>query len=219
MPAPLSAPLPVQADVLPGLTDASVSGQPAKVGPNAVIQLAHALEALCSVREARAVFARAGLLDLLDDPPAEMVSETVVSALYRALFDQFGHEQASRIAAEAGKRTADYVMANRIPALARLLLKALPGFCAAPLLLSAIAKNAWTFAGSGILTARKGRPHVIEIADNPLAIGRCAWQEGVFQRMFQVLVSPRVQVVHTDCCETRGQICRFEIWTNRPLSA
>ena len=58
------------------------------------------------------------------------------------------------IAEEAGARTADYIIANRIPAPVVRLLRLLPAFIAAPVLMAAIRKHAWTFAGAGVFTPR-----------------------------------------------------------------
>ena len=55
-------------------------------------------------------------------------------------------------AEEAGARTADYIIANRTPRPAVLVCCAnLPARLAAPLLMMAITKHAWTFIGAGVV--------------------------------------------------------------------
>ena len=113
---------------------------------------------------------------------------------------------------EAGAGTAAYVMANRIPAPVRGLLRFLPPRPAANLLLAAIQRHAWTFAGSGACrVSRSGRTAVLEIEHNPLATPGCAWHAGVLETMFRRLVSPRATLRHTDCEARGGDCCRFEV--------
>ena len=119
------------------------------VGPNAVIQLAAALSDAYGPKVARAVFSEAGFSHLFDELPETMIDETVPAALMTQLWRNLTPAEAHAVAAEAGRRTADYVIANRIPRFARWLLKVAPPRLAAPLLLKAIHSNAWTFVGSG----------------------------------------------------------------------
>ncbi len=185
----------------------------ARVGPNAIIQLGETLKHRLGERCALDVFERAGLPAMLSEPPTDMVSERVVKTVFDALFDTLDVEQATAIAREAGVRTADYIMANRIPAPARFVLKALPAALAAPVLLRAISRNAWTFAGSGAVTVHAGTPHVLEVTGNPITTPGCVWHVGVFERLFQSLVARHASVSHTQCGRDGGDICRFEIAT------
>ena len=187
------------------------TGEDARIGPNAVIQLAATLRARQGEAGARPVFAAAGFLPLLDELPEEMVAETTAAALYDALFAVLP-DHAADVAADAGTRTADYVLANRIPMMAQRLLKTLPVTLAGPLLLKSIARNAWTFAGSGQVTTEScGRRFAVEIAANPMAMPDCVWHQAVFRRLFSVLVSPKVSVSHPSCCDDGAMLCRFEI--------
>ena len=75
------------------------------------------------------------------------------------------------------------------------LIRALPAPLGARLLSAAIAKHAWTFAGSGAFTIVAHRPLTFEIAANPLAPGAaaspcCHWHAAVFERLFSTLVWP-----------------------------
>lgn len=182
-----------------------------RVGPNAVIQLAETLRVRLGERTARRVFADAGLGHWLDELPASMVDERDAAALFATLFAELPTNAARSVAAEAGARTADYILAHRIPRFAQLVLKALPAGLAAPLLLGAIRRHAWTFAGSGGVEARAGSPSVIEIADNPLAMPGCVWHAAVFRRLFHVLVTRSPRVDHPLCCHDGAAVCRFEI--------
>lgn len=181
------------------------------VGPNAVIQLAGALRDADGLDGARRVFGASGVLDLLVAPPREMVDETVASGLFDALWRTFPSDRASKIAWEAGRRTADYVIANRIPRPVRWIFALLPTRPACRLLLKAIERNAWTFVGSGTCTVRTGPVPSIEIENNPLAMPDCAWHCAVFTRMFQRLVSADARVDHANARRGNADICVFDI--------
>lgn len=183
----------------------------ALVGPNAVIQLAAALRAATRESTTEHVFARAGALRMLRVPPDGMVDESVPARLFAALWHELSPQQASAIAYDAGRRTGVYVMTNRIPAMARATLRGLPARWAAPLLLRAISRHAWTFAGSGICSAWPGRPAVVTIIRNPLTMPGCIWHVGVFEALFRTLVDARTRVRHSGCHMDGAPTDRFEI--------
>lgn len=185
----------------------------ASIGPNAILQTAHALRAHGGAALERAVFMRAGLPRYLKAPPAAMICEREAMTLFRAIYDEtrLTRADADAIMRDAGQRTGDYILAHRIPQQAQRLLKLMPKTLAARVLLKAIAGHAWTFAGSGRVTCYYGRLLAIEIEANPLAAPGCHWHCGVFARLFGALVSERVDVRHTNCSTTGAPTCRFEI--------
>lgn len=201
-----------------GPSDAGAPAPPPSViGPNAVLQLQAALETRFARAGAEQIFSAAGHERLLRTPPREMVDEAIPAALFRALWRELPARDASSIAHDAGQRTGNYILANRIPSPAKWVLKALPARYAAPLLLQAIRKNAWTFAGSGTCTVETGSPTTINIAANPLSMPGCVWHIGVFQQLFRALVHPRTQIAHADRIGADRRICRFEIaWPGSP---
>lgn len=190
----------------------------ARIGPNAITRVAEALLPLAGDGAVRRVFARAGLAAYVDTPPQAMVDEAEVLALHAALRAELGAGPARQVAADAGRRTADYLLAHRIPALAQPVLRALPAALAARLLLRAIGAHAWTFAGSGDFSARAGhRAARLQIRHNPLCRGHrselpaCDFYTAVFQRLFTVLVHPAALVTES-ACEARGDpACAFDI--------
>jgi len=190
-------------------------GAPAMVGPNAVIQLAKALRTAGGEAAALDVFCLAHATAALVDPPDAMVDERIPRRLFSALVTAWPRQEAADVLRDAGRRTAWYLLANRIPAPAQRLLRVLPAPLASRALLSAIARNAWTFAGSGhCTTSHRGRA-VIEIKDNPLAVPDCPWHAGVFEGLFGALVHPRPTVAHPYCCAKGDTLCRFEITNAR----
>ena len=187
----------------------------ARIGPNAVLQLAEALDEAGA--DTRAVFAAAGLTGHLDAPPTTMVPETDVIALYAALRRVAGEARAHAIARDAGVRTARYLLAHRIPRPAQAVLKALPPRLAARLLLTLIARHAWTFAGSSALEIGHGRPSRVVFADSPIARGAtatapvCDFYAGTFEGLFQALVAPRASAHETACAATGAPACTLSL--------
>lgn len=189
----------------------SIRANAGLIGPNSVIQLAEALRASATRGMAEAVFNRAGFGAMLKHPPSDMIDEAVPATLFRALWAELGEDSAPDLAQDSGRRTADYVLANRIPKAAQIILRCLPARLSAPLLLKAIRKNAWTFAGSGTCTVKMRTSAMIEIKDNPLSMPDCYWHQGVFERLFTELVTPQAVVRHPLCRSRGDQTCRFEI--------
>lgn len=196
---------------------AAVAATAGRIGPNAITRVAEVLPALLGESGTRRLFDSAGLGAYLRQPPEHMVDEAEVTRLHQVLRAELGPALAGEVARSAGLRTADYLLARRIPQPVQWLLKRLPPRWAARVLLQAIGRHAWTFAGSGVFRAQAGRPCVLTIADNPLcrgvrsAVPACDFYSAVFERLFQVLVHPGVRVVET-ACEARGDpVCRFEL--------
>jgi len=187
------------------------------IGPNAVTQLVTALKLGGFDRLSLPIFKAAGVEDWLTDPPSAMVDEGKVAALHQAVRAAFPLAAGRALMADAGWLTADYLLVNRIPQPAQLVMRALPASLTVRILTSTIRSHAWTFAGSGRLTVRVGLPTVFEIEDNPLCRGEraaapvCAWHAAVFRQLFAVLVSRSAGVVET-ACEAQGDACcRFVI--------
>lgn len=188
-----------------------------RIGPNAIIRVAEVLPAFVGTAATWQLFERAGLVQYLRTPPEGMVDEAEVMRLHGELRASLGGHAAAEVACRAGERTADYLLAHRIPQPVQRLLKLLPAPLAARVLLGAIGRHAWTFAGSGRFSARAGRPVVLEIRDNPLCRGVhadnpvCDFYAATFERLFRVLVH-RDTCVHEVACEARGDdACRFEL--------
>ncbi len=159
------------------------------------------------------MLAEAGLRDVPDGTC--MIPETDAAHLHQ-LLRRTAPDLAADLASEAGRGTADYILAHRIPKPVRIVLKLMPAPLAARVLSQAIAKHAWTFAGSGAF--RVVSPWCFDIADNPIVRGEhsavrlCHWHAAVFERLYQVLVHPRCCCRETNCCAMPGQDrCRFAI--------
>jgi divinyl protochlorophyllide a 8-vinyl-reductase len=162
----------------------------ALIGPNAVLQTVAAMEARLGWAETRAILDDAQI-DAL--PSGEhMIPEAHALRLHRwlALHEPLG---SFTIAEEAGARTADYIIAHRIPRPAVWLLRHLPASAAAPLLMAAIRKHAWTFIGAGVFTANSGWHFTIDRTDagDPVLPPDSLfhWYAAVFTRLYRVLVA------------------------------
>jgi divinyl protochlorophyllide a 8-vinyl-reductase len=188
-----------------------------RIGPNAVVRLAEALESQVGRTQARAVFLAAGQPQFLAAAPEAMVDECVVTALYASLRGTLGSAAAAVAARRAGELTGDYLLARRIPAAVRGVLKMLPSSLAAPLLVDAIRRHAWTFAGSGRFTVAGRRPLRLSITGCPICRGAssptvlCDYYAATFERLFAALVCTRCTVRETGCAATGSPACVFEV--------
>lgn len=181
------------------------------VGPNAIIQTATALHELVGAAAERSIFGAAGLARYLDHPPEAMVREGDAARLFAAILTNLDRNQSRDVLADAGKRTGQYILAHRIPNAAKTLISVLPRGMGMRLLLSAIGKHSWTFAGTGQVTIDRGWSPALTIARNPLATPGCPWHVATLEELFQSLVSPVLKVHHTSCCAMGASACRFEI--------
>ena len=183
-----------------------------RVGPNAITQTSRALTALVGFEMRNRVFAHAGLGWMGNREPDQRVRAETVNALNASVLAVLGRQTAELVLGEAGVRTGHYIIDNRIPGLAKTLLRLLPRRLALRLLLMAVARNAWTFAGDA--TVETGRDWIV-IQDNPICLGKagfsgCVWHHRVLETLFHTLVSPDVTVVETHCIGQGDPFCRFE---------
>jgi divinyl protochlorophyllide a 8-vinyl-reductase len=180
----------------------------ALIGPNAVLKAVEVMEERLGPAETAAILADAQIARL---PSGEhMIPEIAALRLHRwlALNDPQG---AFVIAEEAGERTADYIIANRIPEAAVWLLRHLPAWAAAPLLMAAIRKHAWTFMGAGRFAPKGAWAFTIDRqgADDPTLPPDSLfhWYAAVFTRLYRRLVAEdctcRMILPDTLCCAAR----------------
>lgn len=169
---------------------------PPVIGPNAILQLGTTFDEHGRSRDFSDLLTAAGLSHYLTARPTEMVPENEVIRLHRALSRHFATECCA-LAEEAGARTADYLLANRIPQAVQPLLKALPARFSSTALLAAVAKHSWTFAGSATLHRKGTWPVELILSGGKMgkAMGEIpslpAYYSGTFERLFRVLVTPK----------------------------
>ena len=186
------------------------------IGPNAILQMLPVLEQVGGLTFRDQVMAEAGIFD----PPSDdgMMPEAPAARMHQAL-RATEPEMAPSLAWAAGERTADYILAHRIPPAAQAVLRVLPARLAGPLLSKAIARHAWTFAGSGQFST--DGPLRFAIADNPIVRGEqseeplCHWHAAVFERLFRTLVHPDLRCVEQTCCAAGADACRFALHRQR----
>lgn len=188
---------------------------PARIGPNAIIQTGQALSALHGPGAARLIFEAAGLGRYIGVLPTTMIDEREPVVLFAAIQATLPPAEADRVLAEAGHRTGHYILENRIPPIARQILPKLPTGLSSRLLVSAIARHAWTFAGSGRFEGRVAgwiKPRVrLEIVGNPLATPGCPWHGATFKRLFDRLCGSNQAARHLECCASGGNRCVTEL--------
>ena len=195
----------------------------ALIGPNAIIQVAGAIRNRYDAARLEEVMQKAELADYLASPPSAMVPEREVARLHQAVASLLPAPQGEVIMREAGRNTALYLLANRIPAPAQAVLKLLPAPLAARALLKAIARHAWTFAGSSRFTLDARHPVHIALDGSPLfATPECrslaaSYFEATFETLFQTLVSRRTRVVsgtgaaHENGAGRHDAACAFDL--------
>lgn len=144
----------------------------------------------------------------------EHVRERQVAVLHQALRRQFP-EQAEEIQREAARDAVEWIMHNRIPARARLLLSGMPWQIAVWMLGRHAAQNSWAFGGSGqfkVLSTSE-----FQLVDNPLIRGEhahgpvCAWHEELFQQTFRRMAHNRLRCTETSCMAAGADACRFTL--------
>lgn len=185
-----------------------------RIGPNAILQTLAILDRYEGHSARDLVMETAGVAV----PPADsgMLPEADCAAVHRAL-RQCLPDRAGGLLRLAGLATGDYILRHRIPAPARALIRALPGFLGARLLVGAISRHSWTFAGTGSFRVVGWHPLTFEITDNPLIRGEyaahplCHWHAAVFERLFSRLVWRSAVVAEVTCAATGAPSCRFTV--------
>jgi divinyl protochlorophyllide a 8-vinyl-reductase len=187
----------------------------AQIGPNALIQMVEALRIVWGPEETRSLLASLGLGHYADAPPQHMMPQEQVAALHTRLHGMVGAGEFKAITADAGRRTADYLLANRIPRAVQWVLKRLPDAIAARVLCKAIAKHAWTFAGTGAFSYA-WTPHLVfRLAGNPLCnqiktdAPVCDYYAATFERIFRVIVNDDWLVQELQCEANGAAYCEF----------
>jgi divinyl protochlorophyllide a 8-vinyl-reductase len=185
-----------------------------RIGPNAILQTIAILDH-CEGRLTRdLVLETAGVA--VPSADSGMLPEGDCAAVHRAVRFCLP-DRADGLLRLAGLATGDYILRHRIPAPARAVIRALPGFLGARLLVAAISRHSWTFAGTGSFRVAGWRPLTFEIVNNPLIRGEhavapmCHWHAAVFERLFSRLVWRSAVVIEVTCAATGAPSCRFTV--------
>lgn len=178
---------------------------PARIGPNSLIQTVRALQERYDEATIAALLQQSGQEYLLHHDPKAMVQEQEFAALVQALADQLGVSEARTILKRSGELTAAYLLHYRIPRPFQRLLKLLPHRLALKLLLFAISKNAWTFAGSGHFSYQVGQTSRLTVTGHvqPLA-AVCGFYGGTFEHLIHVLIDAKA-IMQVEISEAGGQ--------------
>lgn len=188
-----------------------------RIGPNAVIQTVNALADLCGQDRAAQLLEQIGKPWLLEYHPGALIDEREFVELHHDLVGALGQAEAGRVMARAGALTSQYVMRNRIPQPIHWLLRALPRRLGLRMLLGAIGKHAWTFAGSGQFSYRLGQAPLLALEDCLTARGHagdspsCTFYQAAFQGFLTTLIDPRLRVREERCAACGATRCEFRI--------
>ena len=191
--------------------------QAGRIGPNAIIQTVQALVDLYGAAGAAEVLARIGKPELRDAHPASLIDERDFAELYHDLLGALGRAATDRVMARSGELTAQYVMRRRIPRPVHWLLRALPRRLGMRMLLDAIGRHAWTFAGSGQFRYSV-RPAPVLTLENCLTARdlaadapACAFYQAAFQGFLATLIDRRLQVEEVRCLACGAARCEFRV--------
>lgn len=200
----------------------ATGAEQARIGPNSITRIADALLARHGAETAAKVFRDAGLSHHLQSPPQTMVPAVDVTHLHRALRSALPADAVAVINHDAGVATAEYLLANRIPKPAQALLKVMPPVPAARVLIKAMGRHAWTFAGAGRFEGEAGRPTRLTIENGPIQAASpgaaepvCGYYAATFEHLFRTLVARRATVRETACQATGAPACVFTVEWSR----
>ncbi len=188
-----------------------------RLGPNTILQLL----AVVREREGEAAIVtlleRAGLSPDLATKIEGLVPAAEVRALYVTLVAILGPDRARSFVLEAGRRTALYLLAHRIPRRFQQLLALLPKPLRRALLLAAIGRHAWTFTGGGHFGIAPGAPFLLVIEPCPLCPERardglgCVYYAATFEELFRNLVDPQTRIEPAACGAAGSRRCELRI--------
>jgi len=188
-----------------------------RIGPNAVTRVAEALWAVEGAQWVDRIFRAADLERYLSNSPSQMIDEGEVTRLHRALRETLGDDRARTVGWIAGQRTADYLLRHRIPHAAQIAIRALPAGLGSRLLTAAIARNAWTFVGTGAFASKHGCPTAFRITNCPICRGQkstapcCNFYAATFERLLARLVHASARVTETSCLAMGASHCTFAV--------
>ena len=189
------------------------SRAPGLIGPNAILQMLPQIEALDGSDAVGRMLERAGVRCIPSGN--EMIPESDAARPHQAVRREVPGD-AEALCAAAGRDTARYILRHRIPKPVQRMLRLLPPGLAAEMLSKAIARHAWTFAGSG--TFHRDSPWRFRIGDNPFIRGEasgmpvCIWHAAVFEHLYRTLVHRDCSCVETTCGAQPGHnMCVFEM--------
>lgn len=183
-----------------------------RIGPNAIIQtvavLVERVGRGCAAEILHRATGRA-----LETMPEAMVDEAEVIALVQEVRASLPDAEWAEVFRAAGARTAEYLLAHRIPRLAQGLMRLLPTRLALRVLLSAIARHTWTFAGSARVTIDLRLPATMTLADCPMCRGVraegpcCHFYVGTLAHLARRLVAPGTAVREVSCRAAGAPAC------------
>jgi len=177
------------------MTEIKKNRSVSKIGPNSIIQTSESLREHCGNEVKDKVMKAAELEHYIQELPSEMVSETDFHDFVVTLFNDQGKLMTQEILQDSGERTAVYLLKNRIPGLFQSLVKPLPNKWGLKMLLFAISKNAWTFAGSGEFSYNVGEKSFIKvIVKHPSLPVVSNFYLGTFKRLLGELISSKIEI-------------------------
>lgn len=187
----------------------------ARIGPNAIIQTVAALETRIGVAPAAALLA-ASTGRTRDRLPERMVDETEVISLVHAIAGALPPGDTVEVMTDSGRRTAEYLIANRIPRVAQLVMRVVPRAAGLRILLGAIGRHSWTFAGSADVRITYGGTPRLALRRCPMCRDMrrdapcCDYYTATLEHLVRRLIAPSSTVREVACEAAGADACVFQ---------
>ena len=153
------------------------------IGPNAIIQMIKTMEEDLGVRQTIDFFIDSKLSQYISHPLVGRVHEEDVCLIHQRLIETYGIEHAKRLSWQAGEKTADYLLKNRIPKLMGLIFKSITIYIESNPICKGI---------------RSSEPV-------------CDYYAGTFEGLFKSLIDTSIEVKEVGC-EAQGDLsCSFRV--------
>lgn len=181
------------------------------MAPYVVLEMAAAVEDVLGPDAREAALKDAQLFRLPESN--EPVREDKAARLHQVVRARWP-DQARDIAELAGTTAADRIIESQFTSRARSMLARMPRATGAWLLAKTAHQNAWIFSGTGEFVVESAQRFILR--DNPLVIPGeadvpvCYFHASLFQRLFCVLIHPRLTCREVTCKAAGDKACVFE---------
>jgi len=187
------------------------------MGSNAMAHIIKTMEDNFGTGETIDFFIASRLSQYLSHPLAGRVHEEDVCRIHQHLIETYGLSHAKTLSWQAGQKSADYLLKNKISKPLRFILKRLPIRWSITLLLREISNHAWTFVGSGVFTYQVFKSITFYIESNPICRGIrasepiCDYYAAIFEGLFKNLIHPSIVVKELGCEAQGDPSCSFSV--------
>lgn len=181
------------------------------MAPYVVLEMAAAIEDVLGLDARDAALKDAQLFRLPES--SEPVREDKAARLHQVVRARWP-DQARAIAELAGAAAADRIIESQFTSRARSMLARMPRATGAWLLAKTAHQNAWIFCGTGEFVVESAQRFILR--ENPLVargtgdVLVCYFHARLFERLFSVMIYPRLTCREVACIAAGDKACVFE---------